>query len=139
MIIYLDENLPKHLAEGFNILQYPEGLKFGYNIEVKYIPSAFGRGAKDEDWIPKVGTEKAFVITQDINISRRKHELELYEKNKIGIFFLRGPSKKKGLSIWQMTEALAKNWSEMITKMHKEEKPFAYTFGLKGKLKKLPK
>lgn len=135
MIIYLDENLPPHLAKGFHILQLPEGLKSGYKIEVRYIPTEFETGAKDLEWIPEIGNN--CVITQDINIHRRKHELELYNKFKIGMFFLRGPSKKKGLSVWQMVEALAKNWSEISEKAHKEKKPFAYTFGLKGKLKKV--
>ena len=36
MIIYLDENMPPHLAEGFHILRFPEGLKSGYKIENLY-------------------------------------------------------------------------------------------------------
>ncbi|CAN5389471.1 hypothetical protein BH23BAC2_BH23BAC2_21730 [soil metagenome] len=35
MIIYLDENMPRHLAEGFHILQFPEGFKTKQLIEVK--------------------------------------------------------------------------------------------------------
>lgn len=137
MIIYLDENMPRHLAEGFHTLQFPEGLKTKQLIEVKYIPTVFGYGAKDVDWIPKLGNDKACVITQDINISRKKHELELYRKHKLGMFFLKGPNKKQGLSIWQMVEAMAKNWPEISEKVYKEKRPFAYTFGLKGKMKKV--
>lgn len=137
MIIYMDENMPRHLAEGFHILQFPEGFKTKQLIEVKYIPAVFGAGAKDIDWIPKVGNEKACVITQDISINRRKHELELYRKHKLGMFFLRGPSRKQGLSIWQMVEAMAKKWPAISQKVYEEERPFAYTFGLKGKLQKL--
>lgn len=129
--------MPRHLADGFHILQYPEGLKTRKKIEVRYIPAAFGRGAKDIDWIPKAGEEKACVITQDQSINRRKHEWELYRKNKLGMFFLKGPNKKMGLSIWQMVEAMAKNWPEISEKTHSEKRPFAYTFGLKGKLVKL--
>lgn len=44
MKIYFDENLPKHLADGFQVLQQPEGLKTGRQIEIKYIPDTFGRG-----------------------------------------------------------------------------------------------
>ena len=137
MIIYLDENMPPHLAEGFHILQYPEGYKNKKLIEVRYFPTAFGYGAKDSDWIPEAGKEKACIITQDVNINRRKHEWELYRKNGLGMFFLRGPSKKKGLSIWQMVEALSRNWTEISEKVYNEKRPFAYTFGLKGKLKKI--
>ena len=38
MKLYVDENLPRHLAEGFDILQHPEGLKSGYIMEVIYLP-----------------------------------------------------------------------------------------------------
>ena len=53
------------------------------------------------------------------------------------MFFLRGPNKKKGLSIWQMVEALAKNWQIITAIVYKEQRPFAYKFGLKGKIERL--
>lgn len=137
MIIYFDENLPPHLAEGFEIIQSPEGLKTNLNIEVKYLPDAFGFGSKDVDWIPKIGKEGSCVITQNINISRKKDELELYQKHKVGIFFLRGKSKKQGLSVWEMTEALAKNWREICQIATSYNKPFGYEFSLKRRIKKL--
>lgn len=137
MIIYLDENLPKHLAEGFHTLQYPESLKTGYDIYVKYLPTEFDYGVKDPVWIPKLGREEACIITQDININRRKHELELYQSHGLGIFFLKGISKKKGLSIWQMVEAMAKNWPQICEASISKERPFAYQFSLKGKMTKL--
>lgn len=137
MIIYIDENMPKHLAEGFQILQFPEGLKTGLPIEIKYIPAEFHYGIKDAEWIPKVGKQKACVITQDINITRRKHELELYEKHQLGVFFLKAASKKKGLSIWQMVEALAKNWLDITQIAHKERKPFSYLIPYSKKMEKL--
>ena len=87
MIIYLDENLLKHLAEGFQILQHPEGFKTGQRIEVKWIPDELGYGVKDIEWIPIIGNQKACVITQDLNIHRRKHELELYRRYNVGMFF----------------------------------------------------
>lgn len=106
MIIYIDENMPGHLAKGFNILQLPEGLKTGYKVEVKHIPAVFHYDIKDIEWIPEVGKQKACVITQDININRRKHEFELYQKHKVGVFFLKGINKKRGLSIWQIEKPL---------------------------------
>lgn len=137
MIVYLDENMPRHLAEGFHTLQFPEGFKTKQLIEVKYIPTVYGWGAKDIDWIPEAGNENACVITQDISINRRKHEWDLYRKHKLGIFYLKGLSKKQGLSIWQMVEAMAQNWPAITQKVYEEKRPFAYTFGLKGKLQKL--
>lgn len=137
MILYVDENIPKHLAQGFEVLQIPEGLKLGVDIKVKYIPSEFGQGVKDEEWIPEVGKEKACVLTQDMNINRRKHELALYRKHGVGMFFLKGASKKQGMSVWKMVEALARNWPAMTHIMLNEKRPFAYQLGIKGKIKSL--
>lgn len=137
MIIYFDENMPPHLAKGFNILQFPEGIKSKINVEVVYLPDKFNEGAQDIDWIPKVGKEGSCVITQDINIHRRKHELELYRKHNVGMFFMRGKSKKQGLSVWEMVQTLAKHWNE-ITKIAVNEKgPFAYEFKFNARMKKL--
>ncbi len=137
MIIYFDENMPRHLAHGFNTIQSPEGLKTGHNIIVKFLPEAFNYGANDKEWIPKVGKERSCVITQDINISRRKDELELYQKNGVGMFFLRGPSKKQGLSVWEMVQALSKNWDDIARIASEEKRPFAYIFGLKGGMNRI--
>jgi len=131
MIIYFDENMPLHLAEGFQTLQEPEGLKTGYPLEVRYIPTKFERGVKDEIWIPQLGEENACVLTQDVHISRRKQELALYRQHQIGAFFLRGPSKKQGLSVWEMVQALAKNWTAISEIVHKEERPFGYLVSLR--------
>ena len=137
MIIYFDENMPKHLAHGFDTIQSPEGLKTGRNITVKFLPEVFNYGADDKDWIPKVGKERSCVITQDLNISKRKDELELYQKNGVGMFFMRGPSKKQGLSIWQMVQALSKNWNEICRIATEEKRPFGYVFKLNGGMRKI--
>lgn len=138
MIIYFDENMPPHLARGFNILQFPEGFKSKRNIEVIFLPDKFKEGAKDIDWIPSVGKENSCVITQDININRRKHELELYRKHSVGMFFMRGKSKKQGMSVWEMVQTLAKHWDEITRIAISEKRPFAYEFKINGRLKKLP-
>ena len=137
MIIYMDENMPGHLAEGFHIIQFPESIKTQYVIEVKFLPSRFGCGAQDVDWLPVVGSEGSCIITQDKKLSKRKSEIELYKKHKVGIFFMRGPSKKQGLKIWDMTQALAKNWDEICRIAKEDTRPFGYVFKLKGKMERL--
>lgn len=126
MIIDMDENMPPHLAEGFQVLQAPEGLRNNRPIEVRYIPTTFYRSVPDEEWIPLVGKENGCVLTRDININRRKHELELYRKHKLGLFFLRGASKKQGMSVWEMVRTLAKHWEDISRIVYEEERPFAY-------------
>jgi hypothetical protein len=51
MKIYIDENMPPHLAEGLSILEKPNN----EGIEVYSIQKEYGRGIQDEDWIPQVG------------------------------------------------------------------------------------
>lgn len=50
----MDENIPPHLASGFQVLQAPEGLKTGFPIKVRYIPIEFGKGANDDVWIQRL-------------------------------------------------------------------------------------
>ncbi|WP_417889155.1 hypothetical protein [Xanthomarina gelatinilytica] len=137
MTVYLDENMPKHLAEGFNIIQNPENLKHGRQaITVKFLPDVYGFGTDDIDWIPLVGKEGAFVITQDIHITKRKDEIEAYQKCGVGLFLLKGTSKKSTLSVWEMTQALAKNWEAMVKVMLTEKPPFAYQIQLNRTMKR---
>ena len=102
MILYFDENIPRHLVEGF-----------------------------------RLGAERACVLTQDIRISRRKHEQELYRRHGLGLFFLRGPSRKQGLTVWDMVQCLAKHWAEISRIVHEEERPFAYEVTLRRLPKRL--
>jgi len=118
--IYIDENLSPHIAAGLNTLIKPTWADF----EVLSIESVFGRGALDEDWLPKIGEEKAVVITQDLNIHRTRRQRELFERHNVGVFFLSPPSKT-GYQYWEMVEQLIKRWRE-IQKLCREKRPFAF-------------
>ncbi len=137
MILYFDENLPLHLMKGFDVLQRKEGLRTGNPVTLKFIPHEFGKAAKDQDWIREIGNSGGCVLTQDINIHRRKHEMELLREHNIGMFFLKGKSKKDGLSVWQMVETLAKNWLDMIEIIYADRRPFAYEIKPNRKIKNL--
>ena len=62
--LYIDENISPFLAQGLHYLEKGNGNE----IAVLSIKDVFGKGALDEDWIPKLGLEKGIVITQDFNI-----------------------------------------------------------------------
>lgn len=136
MIIYIDENMPPTLAEGLNILQGPENNRSGIDIEVKSIKITFGKGIKDEDWIPLAGKEEACIITQDYNIQRTRHQKALCEENKLGLFFFRPPSKT-GFTYWQMVELCIEKWPQILKIASKEEKPFAYRCSARKPLEKI--
>lgn len=81
----VDENLSEHLAEGLNAIQKP--MKNG--IEVVSMKNIFGKGIKDEDWIPKWGIKNGIFLTADINISRTRHLAELMKQNDFEVFSLK--------------------------------------------------
>ncbi|ESU19038.1 hypothetical protein FCR2A7T_24520 [Flavobacterium cauense R2A-7] len=134
--IYIDENLPKQLAHGLNTLQQPQNLRDGLEIEVLSISDEFGKGALDEDWIPKVGAENGIVITQDSRIQSQKHQRELYLKSGVGILFLNPPSKN-GFSYWDMVKKLIEEWDNIKTIVKKNKTPFAFRGSSSRKFEKM--
>ena len=92
-------------------------------FQVLSIKHEFGRGAKDEIWIPEVGKIGGIVITQDLRIQTTRHQNELYKKHGLGVFFFKPPST--GYSFWEMVEQLVKRWPE-IKKKAVNKRPFAY-------------
>jgi len=94
MTFYFDENIAPRIARALAILTKPE------NVEILSIIDEFGRGAPDEEWVPKVGENQGIVITQDLNIQRTRHQRELYKKHGVGVVFFKAP-KKKGYSYWK--------------------------------------
>lgn len=121
--IYIDENFSHHLADGLNIFQKHLNLNEKLEIQVLSIKDKFGKGVKDEVWIPLVGGEKGIVITQDLRIQTTRHQNELYKKHGLGVFFFKPPSN--GFSFWEMVEQIIKRWPE-IKKKSAENRPFAY-------------
>ncbi|SDG82374.1 hypothetical protein SAMN04488062_102272 [Flavobacterium omnivorum] len=127
--IYIDENFSHHLASGLDLFQQHLNSNEKINIQVLSIKKVFGRGAKDEDWIPLVGKEKGIVITQDLRIHTTRHQNELYKKHGLAVFFFKPPSN--GYTFWEMVEQLVKRWPE-IKKKASDERPFAYRISPKN-------
>ena len=125
MNVYIDENLPPQLAKGLNILQEPLNSKEKLNFEIFSISDAFGRGAKDEDWIPKASKAPSIVITQDYRIQTTRHQRDLYKMHGLGIFFFRPPSKN-GYTYWQMVEQVIRRWEKIKSLTRNTDLPFAF-------------
>jgi hypothetical protein len=134
--IYIDENLAPQLARGLNELQSPQNKRDILNIQVLSIKDIFGQGGKDEDWIPKVGTENGIVITQDLRIQSQRHQKELYIKHGVGILFINPPSKI-GFAYWDMVKLLINRWDEIKQIVRKNETPFAFRCTSKTKFEKM--
>lgn len=125
MIIYIDENIPHQLAQAFDLLQKAMNIRNGTDINVRSIAEDFGRGAKDEDWIPLAGKEGACVITQDYNINRIRHQKALCEQFELGMIYFRPPSKN-GFSYWDFVKMMTKHWEEIVRAADKKPRPFSF-------------
>ncbi len=117
--ILVDENLSEHLADGLNEIQRP----MDNGIEVVSMKSIFGKGIKDEDWIPKWGKKDGIFLSADINISRTRHLANLLQQNDFGAFFLKIPNKT---SYWERVKVIIKHWPEISKIILNKKKPFAY-------------
>jgi hypothetical protein len=122
MKFYFDENITPQIARALAILQEPRQQE---NVEVHTIRGAFGKGAPDEEWIPKVAAEDGIVVTQDMNIHRTRHQRELYRQHGLGVVFFKPPSKN-GYSYWEMIEKLIEAWPQIKKIGKSERKPFAF-------------
>lgn len=132
MIIYLDENLPHHLAEGLDKLQQPLNKRNNTDFEVKSVASVFGRASADEDWIPRAGSQKAIAITCDSKIRSNKHQKKLYEENGLGMFFFPG-----GIRYWDIVRILVDKWEDILKCISSTRAPFAYKIRVRGKIERL--
>lgn len=131
MKIFLDENLPPQLARALNVLQEALNHKNGTSIQVVSMVDAFGRGVKDEDWIPQVSN--GIVITQDFRIQTTRHLRDLYQEYDVCMVFVKAPSKK-GLSFWDFTKHLIHNWEQIQKIASRPKFPSAYMLNMKNKL-----
>ena len=132
MKFFIDENMPPNLAEGLAILEKPND----EGVEVYSIQKEYGRGIQDEDWIPQVGQINGIVITQDYNIQRTQQQYELLQKYKMGIFYLRPPSKI-GYKYWEMVQKIINHWNEIKDLGRRTKFPFAYRIMPRGKIEKI--
>lgn len=80
--VLIDENLSEHLAQGLDAIQRP----LDNGIKVVSMADVFGKGTKDEIWIPEWGRSDGIFLTHNINIQRTRHLAELLKQNLIGAF-----------------------------------------------------
>jgi hypothetical protein len=123
--IYFDENLSPYLARGLHLLHQP--LQSKTPVEILSLQDVFGKGIKDEEWIPKLGEEKAVIITQDMRIFKVRSQRDLFHAYGVGVFFFHPPSKS-GYSYWDLVKSVINRWEEIKKIALKETPPFAYRY-----------
>jgi hypothetical protein len=128
--VLVDENLSEKFAEGLNLIQSP----LDNGIQVVSMDSAYGKGTKDEDWIPDWGKLDGIFLTLDLNITRTRHLAKLLSENKMGAFFLKVPDKTP---YWERVRIMIKHWPEITEIITRRKKPYNYLITPR-KVEKMP-
>lgn len=121
MRIYFDENFSHRIAAGMREFQAPRRSE---GVEVIWSPDEFGRGSKDEDWIPKVASKQGIILTQDLYIHRTKAQWELCQRNKVGVFFFKPP--RGGWDHWIIVREVVNRWEEIKRFATSGRRPFGW-------------
>lgn len=126
MLIYFDENLSQHLADGMHHLSQGH-LKGVQIISSKVDP---GKGTPDEDLLPYLAKKKAILITKDININRDRMVAQECKKLGLGMFFLKFPQQEG--KYWDIVRATIKHWEAIVEIINTKQAPYAYEVTPKG-------
>lgn len=119
MRIYFDENFSHRIASGMREFQ---SAKPSEGVTIVWSPEEFGKGAADEDWIPKIASKHGVVLTQDQNIHRTRAQWELCQHNKLGIFFFKPP--KSGWGHRTIVREVVNRWEEVKRIATTQKRPF---------------
>lgn len=128
MRLYFDENFSPCLIRGMREFQNGR-LREGF--DVLSVREEFGKGAKDEEWIPKVAQAHGIAITQDVNIYRIQAQKDLWSYHKLGLIIFR-PSKKNPWNYWKVIQLTVKHWEELKEFCRRGERPFGYVLEYPG-------
>jgi hypothetical protein len=112
-----DAHLPPGLAEALRILGEP----------VDHVNDIFAPATPDETWIRYAGERGWCVVSRDVNITRRPHELAALRDFGVGAFFLL-PGKRSP-RLCQIIQAVIRHWPELKRLARSERRPFQYRIG----------
>lgn len=112
-----DANLPGGLAEALHVL----------GESAQHVNSIFAPGTPDETWIQHAGERDWCIISRDVNIKRKPHELAALRKFSVGAFFLLPGKRSPGLC--QMIQTVIRHWPELKRIARSEQRPFQYQIG----------
>ncbi|HEX8244414.1 MAG TPA: DUF5615 family PIN-like protein [Longimicrobium sp.] len=112
-----DANLPPGLAEALRVLGEP----------AEHVNQIFAPGTPDETWIRHAGERGWCIVSRDVNITRKPHELNALREFQVGAFFLL-PGKRSP-RLCQTIQTVVRHWPELKRIAAAEPRPFQYQIG----------
>ncbi len=90
-------------------------------------------GAKDEVWLPFVGTNGMLVLSRNINIVEVETQRDLVVSKKVGIVFF-----PQHLNKLELLRLILKKWDWLVSIDSIEARPFAFLVSAFGRPTRLP-
>lgn len=129
MVLLFDQNVPKKIAEGLNLLEQAN-YKSKHKAEVTHISLLNKDGLADEDVIKLAGELKATIVTFDADFKHKKHYYKLYKEHQVGIVLFK--SSKNVINYWDNVVLIITKWEVLKDNISKAHKPFALELGKSG-------
>lgn len=130
MLILFDENFPKKIAEGLNLIESSnKDTILKCTITHPYLLDK--GGTEDNDWIKYAGRRNAIIMTFDKDFKDIKTKGRFYHEHKVGVFFFKFEKNEK--MYWQIVKLFVNNFEEMKKIIVEVERPFVYRITAKGK------
>ena len=124
MDFYLDEQLPKRVANALHELERYEDKHNVYSTEMK-----FGKGVKDPDLYDKLKNVNGILISNDLRMKTRSNEFTLLKELGITAFLISLPS---GSGYWIKVKTIINNWDEIKSTSEKCKHPFIRRIKMRG-------
>ncbi|MHB1072789.1 MAG: DUF5615 family PIN-like protein [Gemmatimonadaceae bacterium] len=112
-VFVLDENISPAVAVALQTLDYP----------VRHCTEFLERGTKDEVLFLEVASRDYFLVTQDQNMSRKKHQRAAMVAQGLGVFIFTGKASKNNR---ELALLLQQAFDEMQSKAQHVARPFIF-------------
>ena len=131
MIFFWDKNLPRSIPEALRLMKPP----FGIEIYLERYPRSDNyKEGGDDRWLPEVGAQRWFVITQDYQLHVKDNERRAIQDYGIGVFYLWGAEAPK----WDIMRLFASSYGGIASRAQTIPRPFIYRVSKTGRISNVP-
>ncbi|MGH7717676.1 MAG: DUF5615 family PIN-like protein [Steroidobacteraceae bacterium] len=124
MILFFDENFPVQIARALSELGY----------KATHLADELPRGTSDEQLFQHLNGRDCYLVTQDVQMSRKPHQKLALLQAGLGVFVFTGRAER---SLTQMMVMVLQNLERMTTAAERTSRPFIYGISDRGRIDRL--
>jgi hypothetical protein len=123
-MIFIDRSVPKGVADALKKVRE----------DVRWLEDEFQHDTKETVWLQEIGRRGWLVVSRDKKIRTRPGERRALLDAAVGCFIV---AQKQNLTRWEYLKLLAATLDEMERVFASTERPFIYTVGRTGQLRRI--